>query len=754
LGGGVFTRQQAQYLIPKSNPFLRDFFIQITGPQLDDEPFASFVDDLVNLLAHTDMEAILTDFGRRTRQEDPVVHFYETFLAAYDPKLRESRGVYYTPEPVVSYIVRSVDHLLKTRFDCPQGLADSSRISIPNYDPGLKVKGKNQTRKTIDSHKVLVLDPATGTGTFLYAVIDHIRQQFMQQGNAGMWPGYVKNHLLPRLFGFELLMAPYAVAHFKLSLQLAGRDLPEPLAGQWAYYPGEGERLGVYLTNALEEPHEMTGLPLFTQWVADETNAANEVKRHLPVLVVMGNPPYSGHSANKSDWIGNLLKGKLPDGGKTGNYYEVDGKPLGERNPKWLQDDYVKFIRFGQWRIERSGQGILAFISNNGYLDNPTFRGMRQSLMQTFSEIYLLDLHGSVKKKETTPDGSADENVFDIQQGVGIGIFVKQPGQTGPAKVHHADLWGPRTQKYTWLLGNEVDSTTWEKLAPRRPFYLFVPQDIDLLGEYNKGWKITDAVPVNVLGFQTHRDKFAVDFDYGVLRRRIEEMRETNLTDEEYRQKYNLRDNRDWQLARARVDLRHTSNWEDFILKCSYRPFDWRYCYFSEIASDYPRRELKDHVAEKDNLCLLSSRQQGTVGYRHAWAAKTPANDCVVSTKSREANQVFPLYLYPTAGAAKQKSLFDVSPWPPDEANGGRVPNLNPEFVREMEETLELVFRPHPPTPSPQAERGSDSPPPISGEGLGVGVDAPTSAEGLGVGVDAPTSAEGFGGEVFTPEAD
>jgi hypothetical protein len=440
--GVVFTRQEAQYLIPKSNPFLRDFFIQITGPQLDDEPFASFVNDLVNLLAHTDMAAVLADFGRRTRQEDPVVHFYETFLAAYDPKLREARGVYYTPEPVVSYIVRSVDLLLKTHFNCPQGLAQPLPPSpMSGRGPGGGVSAKNKSRQ------VLILDPATGTGTFLYTVIDQIRQQFMQQGNAGMWPGYVKNHLLPRLFGFELLMAPYAVAHFKLSLQLAGRDLPETLTDQWAYHPTGGERLGVYLTNALEEAHEMTGLPLFTQWVADETNAANEVKRFLPVLVVMGNPPYSGHSANKGDWIEGLLKGRLSDGGKTGNYYEVDGQPLGEKNPKWLQDDYVKFIRFGQWRIEQSGQGILAFISNHGYLDNPTFRGMRQALMQTFTDIYLLDLHGNTKKRETAPDGGKDENVFDIQQGVAIGIFVKQPGKQGPAKVYHADLWGTRAKK-------------------------------------------------------------------------------------------------------------------------------------------------------------------------------------------------------------------------------------------------------------------------------------------------------------------
>ena len=329
-----FSRQEAQRLIPKSNPFLRDFFYEISGMRMDEEPFAPFVDDLVNLLTHTDMEAILADFGRRTRQEDPVVHFYETFLAAYDPKLRESRGVYYTPEPVVAYIVRAVDHLLKTRFDCPQGLSESSKISVPNYDTSLKVKGRKDVCKTIETHKVLILDPATGTGTFLYAVIDHIRQQFIQQGNAGMWPGYVKNHLLPRIFGFELLMAPYAVAHFKLSLQLAGRDLPEAQREQWAYFPADNERLGIYLTNTLEAAHEMTGLPLFTQWVADETNRANAVKRHLPIMVVMGNPPYSGHSANKGDWINDLLKGKLPDGGKTANYYEVDNKPLGERNPK------------------------------------------------------------------------------------------------------------------------------------------------------------------------------------------------------------------------------------------------------------------------------------------------------------------------------------------------------------------------------------------------------------------------------------
>jgi predicted helicase len=687
----TFTRQAAQYLIPKSNPFLRDFFIQITGPQLDDEPFASFVNDLVNLLAHTDMEAVLTDFGRRTRQEDPIVHFYETFLAAYDPKLRESRGVYYTPEPVVSYLVRSVDALLKTRFNCPQGLADSSTITIPNADPGLTVKGKKQPRKTAESHKVLILDPATGTGTFLYAVIDHIRRQFMQQDNAGMWPGYVKNHLLPRLFGFELLMAPYAVAHFKLSLQLAGRDLPDALRDRWAYHPADGERLGVFLTNSLEESHEMTGLPLFTQWVADESNAANEVKTRLPVLVVMGNPPYSGHSANKSDWISGLLRGKLPDGGKTGNYYEVDGQPLGERNPKYLQDDYVKFIRFGQWRIEHSGGGILAFITNHGYLDNPTFRGMRQSLMQTFTDIYILNLHGNAKKRETAPDGGKDENVFDIQQGVAIGIFVKQPGNNGPVKVYHADLWGTRAHKYEQLFEQDVEITNWERLNPQPPFYFYIPQNTNLLPEYNEGWSVSDIFLTNSTGIKTHRDHFAIDFDMAVLHKRIKDfMNISEIKDDEITETYKLLDTRTWKLTQKRHMLAKDPKWDSYFTQCLYRPFDSRAYYHSDHIVDRPRTEVMQHMLA-DNMGIITTRQT-----RDQWDAIASRNICGhKSCAAYDINFLSPLYLYPTENTAKQKSLLDLSPWPADEAHGGRTPNLNPEFVAEMTQKLGLTFTPN-----------------------------------------------------------
>jgi len=391
-----FTRQNAAYLLPKTNPFLRKLFNHIAGPDLDDR-IAWLVDDLAQLLEQADMEAVLKNFGKRSAKEDPVVHFYETFLAAYDPRVREMRGVYYTPEPVVSYIVRSIDHLLKTHFDKPQGLADPS---------------------------VLILDPAVGTATFPYMVINEIHDALVSQGQMGVWNDYITEKLLPRIFGFELLMAPYAMAHLKLGLLLK----------ETGYQFEKEQRLGIYLTNTLEEAFKKSeALAGFNEYIIDEANAAAEIKKEKPIMVVVGNPPYSGISANASirevpnsrtgkkrkelTWIGKLIRA----------YYEVDGSPLGEKNPKWLQDDYVKFIRFGQWRIECTGQGILAFITNHAYLDNPTFRGMRQSLMNTFDEIYVLNLHGNVKKKEISPDGGKDENVFDIQQGVAISIMVKCP---------------------------------------------------------------------------------------------------------------------------------------------------------------------------------------------------------------------------------------------------------------------------------------------------------------------------------------
>ncbi len=659
-----FRRELAAYDIPKTNPFLRKMFGYIAGPDLD-ERVVWAVDDLAEVLNRTDTEAILKDFGRRTRQEDSIVHFYETFLAEYDPAMREKRGVYYTPEPVVSYIVRSVDHLLKTTFQLSDGLADTSVI------PSRTMNGKIVP----ETHRVQILDPATGTSTFLHSVIDLIHESFT--GNQGMWSSYVSRHLLPRLFGLELLMAPYAVAHMKLGLQLkdTGYDFKS------------NERLRIYLTNTLEESYEHRQL-LFAEWLVEEATAAGHAKHDVPVMVVLGNPPYSGHSANTGEWIKELLHGKdIQTGKPTGNYFEVEGKPLGEKNPKWLNDDYVKFIRFAQWRIEHTGDGILAFISNNGYLDNPTFRGMRQALLKTFDDIYILDLHGNSKKKEHSPDGSPDQNVFDIQQGVTIGIFVKHlEYKQGYATVRHAHLWGLREAKYHALLNNDIATTQWMTLAPQSPFYFFTPQDTNLWKEYEKGWKITEIMEVNSIGMNSHRDSFAIAFDAPTLETRVRDLVSTRLSDAEIASKYELTNTSDFNLSRARNALRKVEKLDQVIVPCLYRPFDYRAVLYHTEILDRPRTELNHHFIHQDNLGLVTTRQT-----REPFAALAVNKVCgqhkIVATY--DGSSVFPVYLYPDRN---KKGLFDTNE--SSNALGGRFPNLAPSFISVLTDHLNLEFIP------------------------------------------------------------
>ena len=698
-----FSRETAGFRLPKTNPFLRGIFNQIAGSELDDR-ITWAVDTLASILQQTDMSAILSDFGKRDRREDPVVHFYETFLAEYDPKMRESRGVYYTPEPVVGYIVRSVDYILKEKFGIKKGLADSTKIPSPHPPaPSPKAGEGEQEKESLspspslgegfrvraDMNKVLILDPAVGTGTFMHRVIEHIYEGFKNQ--KGMWSGYVSQHLLPRLFGFELLMAPYTVAHMKLGLLLK----------ETGYDFQSEERLRIYLTNTLQESFQIADQTVsFGSRIKEEAEEAKDVKQDHPVMVIIGNPPYSGHSANTGDWIKGLLNGKdIISNTKTDSYFEVDGKPLGEKNPKWLNDDYVKFIRFSQWRIDQTGYGVLAFVTNHGYLDNPTFRGMRQSLLKTFDEIYILDLHGNSKKKETCPDDSVDQNVFDIQQGVAIGIFIKyQNSQQESATVYHADLWGKREifenkqlvgGKYHWLDDSDISSMISEEnqIYPDAPFYIFKHQDIDVRVEYNKFWKITEAMNINVLGFQTHRDHFAVDFEEKNIITRFQEMRDNNLTNEEFSTKYDIKDNRDWQLDKARKLIRSDHQWQDKIIRCLYRPFDFRQCYFSYVAMDYPRKELIDHVFKKDNLCLGIGRQ-GIAVNDPIWSLMLVSEDCIDANVFRRGGiNVFSLYLYPT----NTPTLFETEP---TNSPNGRRPNLAPEFTNELSQKLGLEFFP------------------------------------------------------------
>ena len=671
--GSGFTRQSAAHQLPKTNPFLRKLFGQIAGPDLDDR-IAWAVDQLAELLARADMAAILEVFGRATRQEDPVVHFYETFLAAYDPAMREARGVYYTPEPVVGYIVRSVDALLKKHFAMPEGLAHAGKTTIKVPPPPEQVKKGNPGYVDHVTHRLQILDPATGTGTFLHAVIQQIRQHFI--GNEGAWPGYVAEHLLPRLFGFELLMAPYAVAHMKLGLTLEATG----------YDFASDQRLGVYLTNSLEEAHDFDNLPLFTQWLADESMAASEVKRQAPVMVVLGNPPYSGHSANQGQWMRDLLRGidTSDHGALTGNYFAVDGKPLGERNPKWLNDDYVKFIRFAQWRIEKTGHGILAFVTNHGYLDNPTFRGMRQSLLHSFDEIYIVDLHGNSKKKEKAPDGGKDENVFDIQQGVAIGIFVKKPKSgpprlradgsfiIDPATVHHFDLYGTRSRKYKWLDENNLEKTEWRVFTPEGPKHYFITQDQTLKEEYERGWKITDAMPVNSVGIVTARDALTIHFDRDNLWRTVQRFAE--LPPEQAREEFSLGEDKcDWKVHLAQKDLSDSGPDQENIQKILYRPFDIRHTYYTGVIKGFhcrPRGEVMRNMTYK-NIGLITARSNKSGETDHFFITNH-ISEAKTGESTTQSNCI-PLYIYPQA----PKDLLN-------EPAPERRPNLSDDFMTAL----------------------------------------------------------------------
>ncbi len=654
--GGELTRDTIYKYLPSTNPFLTDFFYQISGPNMPDA-VSWLVDDLAHILRRADMHEILRQFGRRKRQEDPIIHFYETFLREYDPKLRQSRGVYYTPEPVVSYIVRSLDAILQSHFDRPLGLAD------PN---------------------TLILDPATGTGTFLYFAIQHIYDKLQTMGQAGSWNSYVKTNLLPRLFGFELLMAPYAVAHLKLGIQL--RELGYDFASK--------ERLNIFLTNTLSEPVVNRQTLGFAGFLSQEGAQAAEVKRNKPIEVVLGNPPYSGHSSNTGDWIVDKVR----------DYYFVDGKPLGERNPKWLQDDYVKFIRWAQWRIEETGRGVVGFVTNHGFLDNPTFRGMRQQLLQAFDEIYIMDLHGNSKKKEVSPDGTKDENVFDIQQGVSVGIFIKKSSSKTQATLFRTDLWGIRTSKYHQLFESDHAQISWNAVNPSAPFYLFIQQDRDLLLEYeSNSWSIKQAMPINSTGIVTARDHFTIHDTKEDVWRTVNDF--VSLGIEEARKKYNLRkDVRDWKVTLAQQDVRQSGLSQSLIQPILYRPFDRRSTYYTGKTRGFicmPRSEVMNNFISQSNIGFNTCRQTISSQWMHILAIDSLVEDSYVSNKTRERSYSFPLYLY-TTPESTAGTLFATT-------ETTREPNLSPGFIRTVEKTLNLTFTVpdsfaiQPPTPADAA---------------------------------------------------
>ena len=660
-----FTLAEAAKLIPKTNPFLRDFFDLITGPKLDDEPFIGYVQDLVTVLECANMALILEDFGKGVesgRRRDPVVHFYETFLSAYDPRLRELRGVYYTPEPVVSYIVESIDWLLREKFDLKDGLADKTKFTFTRKE------GKEEIEE--ESHRVLVLDPATGTGTFLFEVIEQIRERFEKKHQAGLWPAYVHEHLLPRLFGFELLMAPYAVAHFKIGLELSGRHLPELWRETWAYHFQGDERVNIFLTNTLEDIQQITAQQGPLAIIGKEGNEAIAIKKHRPVLVVLGNPPYANFGRqNRNDFILGLL-----DDYKRG---------LKEKKIN-LNDDFIKFVRWAQWRIEQTGQGIIGFITNNVYLDGLTHRRMRESLLEAFDEIYILNLHGSAKKQETVADGSKDDNVFDITVGVAIAIFVKLPpdknakGKKKNATIHHADLWGLRKNKYDWLNVHNAANTGWTTFQPDAPDFRFVPRNAKHEKEWNEAWGVHEIFPVNNVGLSTDRDELFFDYDKKELEKRIMTFFGKELSSW-FVEQYRVKDSSSYDIETRRRQCKFSAK---AIQRCLYRPFDFRWLYYDAGLTSRPAEKVMRHLLAGTNFALGCLRQSRRGEDGAFFVAQGLIHKNFVSLY--DVTTVFPLYLYPNGESEEQTELV------PHE--NGRRPNLSGDFVKQFAETVDLKF--------------------------------------------------------------
>ncbi len=578
--------------IPKNFAVIREMadFLK----KLDEiEEIQWLLNEILSLINHVDMDSILKDLND---DKDPYLHFYETFLSAYDPKLRESKGVYYTPDSVVKFIINALDSLLKTRFkDAPLGL-----------------------KSALDNENIKLLDFATGTGTFLLeAFRKALETRKTSDGGTSTKEDKYQN-LLKQFYGFEYLIAPYAIAHLNLS-QAFKEEFKKPLK--------ENDALKIILTNTLIQPSEIVAYRGLSPIFEKELSNAQEIKKDEKILIITGNPPYSGASSNEglfewevkatygiepefqtieieknvklTDKIQTLLnsvqiqkqsgsKNALKELKQLHSKYKLQK----EKNPKWLLDDYVKFMRFAQNKIKSLGHGLFGFISNNAFLDNPTFRGLRRSLLECYDELYILNLHGNARKKEETPQGAKDENVFNIMQGVSINLFVKK-AQTTKQKIHYYDVYGQRAEKYAFLAQNDLNSIEWLELTPREPFYLLIPQETSLLDEYEQGFSVQDMFQVGGTGICSKRDHVVFHKDKESLSKLLKDF--STLEPSELRRKYDIKDTEGWKLGRAIENVKKNQHeLEKYIVLCQYRPFDYRWTYYTDKSCGFLARPVYD----------------------------------------------------------------------------------------------------------------------------------------------------------------
>ncbi len=618
------SKNNAWEFVPGSLDLLKKAFYVMIGPDAP-EAISWIVEDIVKVLNKTDIKAIYEEVRTVYKQRDPVIQFYETFLREYNPEEREKLGVYYTPIPVVSYIVRSVHKILKRDLNLKDGFADKN---------------------------VTLLDPAAGTATFVIRAIEEALSGYREGKLAGLVPFVISNHIIPKFYAFELLIVPYVIGHLRMASYLEER---------WNYRYKEGERFRFYLTNSLEmkEPEQVSLLTELTE----ESREAKKVKEEVSILVVLGNPPYSVSSENKSDFIENLMED-----------YKKDVKK--EKNIQPLSDDYIKFIRFAHWKIDQTGKGVFGFISNNSYLSGIIHRGMRKELLKTFDEIYILNLHGSSRIGEKTPEGGKDENVFDIQQGVAIAIYVKLEKPLKEKKVYYADVWGLRKEKYKYLRRNDVTSTEWQELEPREPYYFFVPKDFALQEEYEKFWKVTEIFKEWSSGVETGRDEVLVGFTSQQITKVFGDIFNSKITLKDLETRYGLKETSGWKIKTRREELfrKKEAFFQQNITTYAYRPFDNKFTYYCNFLRR-PHQKIVKHLL-KDNFVLITRR--GT--------PKQVFKDVFISNSIPDYNYLgartsfFPLYFYPDEPKVK---LSDEKASKPE-----RAPNFTTEFLQAVKEAL------------------------------------------------------------------
>lgn len=646
-------------MVPVTNPFLKDLletFLTVGGRKGKIDFDELGVNEVVQLLRDADMEAVLRDFGDRNPEEDPAIHFYELFLKEYDPKKRMQRGVFYTPRPVVSFIVRSVHELLQTQFGLEDGLA-----STVTWEEMAK-RHKNLTIPEGVSPVlpfVQILDPAVGTGTFLVEAIDIINKTMLTKWRkAGhmalefqnLWNEYVPIHLLPRLYGFELMMAPYAIAHMKLGLKLY----------ETGYRFGSNERARIYLTNSLEPPGDDKKQREFEQWapaLAHEAQAVNAVKRHQRFTVVIGNPPYSNFGQlNKIPFILDLL--------------EDYKRGLGEKKLN-LDDDYLKFLRFAQYTLTCSGGGVLGMITNSSFLDGLVHRKMRESFLAQFTDGWIADLHGNSRRGDTSPDGSSDENVFDIQQGVAISLWIKCDSKES-ACLRHCEQWGSRESKYGFLGGHTVLSARMSELEPRSPEFFFIPQNASRRGEYEMGVPLGEVFSVIGSGLNTDRDELCVDFDKAHLSGRMQKVFSGKL-DADFIETFNFRPSSSYDP----VALAKRQAFDPKALRiCIYRPFDFRNIYYKVGFTSRPVFEVQGHML-RPNVGLLVCRQS-----KEAFAVLATRNISthkIVAVYDR--TSLAPLWLYHNDSGGHQAAMSG--------ADAG-TPTITSKFAKTLASRMQL----------------------------------------------------------------